>query len=120
LAEVEGTITANGKPLDNIQVEFWPEVSGPRSIGTTDTQGRFKMMTDDGKKLGAAVGSHRIILHDVGIFDDTVRGRDAADTDISKGRKPRISGIYTDPQKTTLKKEVVAGEKNEFTLEVTP
>ena len=31
IAEVEGTVKLNGRPLDKIQVEFWPEakVRGP-------------------------------------------------------------------------------------------
>ena len=40
-------------------------------------------------------------------------------TDLSQGKKARIAGTYSDPEKTPLKKEVKAGEKNEFQLEVT-
>lgn len=120
VAEVEGIVKVDGKPMEKIQVEFWPVTTGPRSVGTTDAQGRFKMMTDDGKLAGAVIGSHKIVLHDVGILGDKFMGRAAEDVDMSQGKKPRISGEYADPQKSTLTKEVVAGKKNEFELEVVP
>jgi hypothetical protein len=117
MVEVEGTVTVKGKPVDKIQVEFWPEGNGPRSIGVTDEQGRFSLSSDDGKRKGAAVGSHRIVLRDIGILGDEFLGRAAEDIDLTKGKKPRISTEYDEPQKTPLKKEV-SGEKTTIDLEV--
>lgn len=110
LAEVEGTLTLKGKPLDKIQVEFWPESSGPRSMGTTDSQGRFTLITDDGKRKGAVVGWHKIVLKDVGVLGDTFLGRKGEDVDMTKGRKPQVSDAYSDPNKSSVRKEVTAGK----------
>lgn len=110
LAEVEGTLKLKGKPLDKIQVEFWPEGSGPRSMGTTDAQGRFTLLTDDGKRKGAVVGSHKIVLKDVGVLGDKFLGRAGENVDMTKGKKPQVSDTYGDPHKSPLKKEVTAGK----------
>ena len=110
LSEVEGTVKRNGKPLDKIQVEFWPVGRGPRSMGTTDAQGRFILMTDDGKRMGAVVGSHKIVLKDVGVLGDKFLGRAGEDVDMTKGKKPQVSNAYGDPTKTPVTKEVTAGK----------
>jgi len=118
VAEVEGTVKLNGQPLEKIMVEFWPTTQGPRSIGTTDDQGHFKLKTDDGLRDGAAVGPHKIVLHDTSILGDVFLGRAAEDVDMAKGKKPRISAEYSNAESTSLTKEVKAGEKNVFDLEV--
>ena len=68
LTEVTGTLTINGKPLDNIRVEFLPDpeakTNGPRSTGVTDAEGRFKM-TCENQRSGAVVGTHRVTLTDL-------------------------------------------------------
>ncbi len=55
IAPVEGTVTLDGKGLDKIYVEFWPQSEGPRSFGQTDEQGHFELKTDDGKTPGAVL-----------------------------------------------------------------
>ncbi|MEQ1827836.1 MAG: hypothetical protein ABL921_17885, partial [Pirellula sp.] len=106
-------------PLDKILVEFWPETEGSRSFGETDSQGRFKLMTDDGKTAGASVGNHRIILKDSAVHGDKFMGRAAENVDLSNGRKPRISDKYGNPETTKLVQRVEAGKKNEFNLQTT-
>jgi hypothetical protein len=108
-----------GKPLDKIQVEFWPEEKGPRSIGFTDAQGRFTLTTDDGKQKGAVVGSHRVVLRDAGALGEKFLGRKAENLDMTQGRPIRIPERYSDAKKTPLKKQVTAGQ-NDIELEVTP
>ncbi len=119
LVEVQGTVKANGKPLNKIQVEFWPVASGPRSMGTTDDQGHYSLMVDDGKRKGAIVGSHNVVLKDVGVLGDKFMGRAGETVDLSKGKKSQIPVIYTDPLKTTIKKEVKSGP-NTIDIDVTP
>ena len=106
--------------MDRIQVEFWPEGEGVRSIGTTDSEGRFKLMTDDGKLQGAVLGNHKVVLRDVAVLGDTFLGRAAEDADMSQGRKPRISGAYGSLEGTSLTAEVVSGKKNEIDFQVDP
>jgi hypothetical protein len=118
LSEVEGTVKLKGKPLDRIQVEFWPEGNGPRSIGETDSQGRYTLMTDDGKKKGAVIGSHKVLLRDVGVLGEKFLGRAGESVDMTKGKKPRITDPrYSDPHQTPLKKEVTGG-KNVIDLDL--
>ena len=116
-AEVEGTITLGGKPIDKIMVEFWAMGEGARSFGETDSQGHFKLTSDDGKRAGASVGQHKVVLHVVGIYSDKFKGREAADKDISEGRKPRISAKYANPETTKISEKVEANKKNQFTFE---
>ncbi len=119
VAPVEGTVKLDGKPIDKIMVEFWPVSEGPRSFGETDAQGHFKLMTDDGKREGAAVGNHKIILKDAGALGDKFMGRAGENVDLSQGKKPRISGKYAGPESTPISKTVEAGKKNDFEIEVT-
>ncbi len=118
-AEVEGTVELNGKPLDKILVEFLPESAGPRSFAETDSQGKFKLKTDDGKRDGAAVGTHRVTLKDAGVHGDKFMGRAAETVDMSQGRKPRISDRLANPETSKMTQTVVAGKKNEFKIEAT-
>jgi hypothetical protein len=113
MGDVQGTVTQNGKPLNRIQVEFWPEGDGPRSVAVTDDQGRYTLTTDDGKRKGAVIGSHRVLLREA--YD--LVGREAEDMDLSKGKKVRIPKDYSNSATTPLKKQVVAGS-NDFPLEV--
>ena len=119
IAEVEGTVKLGGKPLDKIMVEFWPESDGPRSFGETDAEGHFKLKTDDGKRDGASVGSHKVILKDSGVLGDKFMGRAGENMDMAKGKKPRVSGKYASPETTPISKTVEADKKNEFDIEVT-
>jgi len=118
MAAVEGTVKLDGKPLDKIMVEFWPQSDGPRSFAETDSSGHFKLMTDDGKREGASVGSHKVILKDAGVLGDKFMGRAGENVDMSNGKKPRISGTYASPETTSITKSVEAGKKNEFDIEV--
>src|SRR5262245_45510429 len=103
LTEVGGTVKMGGKPLDKIQVEFWPEDKGPRSIGQTDSEGRYSLNTDDGKRKGAAIGSHRVVLKDTAVLGDKFLGRKGENVDMNQGRKSRIPDRYADARKTPLK-----------------
>ncbi len=120
MAEVEGTVTLKGKPLERVQVEFYPEREGPRSIAVTDQQGHYVLMAD-GDRVGAAVGPHKVVLRDLSIFPEKLLGRKAENVyDIAQGKKQRISTNYNDALKTPLRKEVTAGQKNQIDLEVSP
>ncbi len=120
LAEVEGTIKLKGKALDRIQVEFWPVGNGPKSFGETDAQGRFTLTTIDGKRKGAVVGPHRVVLRDSAMYGDQFLGRKGEDLDLSKGKKPRLGNVYGDPQQSPLKTVEVKEGKNDIELEVAP
>jgi hypothetical protein len=65
LAPVEGTVLKDGRPLHGIEVVFLPDADtvGPQSSGITDEVGHYRLRTDGGDD-GAAVGSHRVCIHD--------------------------------------------------------
>src|SRR5690348_11061114 len=68
LAEVNGTVRLNGKPLADIMVEFNPDAAtGARSTGATDENGRYTLICDD-QRPGAIVGPHRVVLHDLAVY----------------------------------------------------
>lgn len=118
IVEVTGTVKLNGKALDKIQVQFCPEQPGPRSMGMTDESGRFTLKTDDGQRDGAMVGSHRVVLIDTSVWDPKLIGRAAEGVDISKGKKSRIPMELNDVMKTTVKKDVTSGGKNDIEIDL--
>lgn len=115
---VEGTVNLDGKPADKMLVEFWPTSDGPRSFGETDSSGRFKLTTDDGKREGASVGTHKVTIKDAGVFTKFL-GRAGENANMSEGRKPRVAGKFATPENTTLTVTVDASKKNDFILEAT-
>jgi len=68
VAEVEGVVKLAGKPLPHVRVQFMPDPEkgalGPTSSGTTDEQGRFKLVCAD-QRPGAVVGWHRVVITDM-------------------------------------------------------
>ena len=56
--KVTGVATRAGKPVPNLVINFSPE-KGLRSFALTDTNGKFKMVFNDGRE-GVLVGSHKV------------------------------------------------------------
>ncbi len=119
LQEVSGVVTLDGKPLELIHVEFWPE-AGPRSLGKTDEQGRFTLELDDRSAMGAVAGSHKVSLKDTWPSQDDYIGEGGAWVDMSKGRRSRIHTKYYDAPTSPLTVQVKAGEVNSIDFAVDP
>jgi hypothetical protein len=115
--EVTGTVKAGNKPLENIQVEFWPEVSGPRSLGVTGKDGHFTLHTDDGKRAGAVVGPHKVVLVDLATYEGVPlnMSRQVEKMDM---KSTRIRDQYATPAGTPFKREVVANRANDIAIDV--
>src|SRR4051812_30629617 len=68
LASAEGLVTIHGKPAPNVMVQFMPQVEkgapGPTSTGVTDENGKFKLVSQDGKD-GVLVGKCKVVLADL-------------------------------------------------------
>jgi hypothetical protein len=66
--EIAGRVTRGGVPLDQVEVIFYPEEDGPRSVAWTAQDGHFEAMTDAIQNVparkGAPVGKYRIALVD--------------------------------------------------------
>ena len=117
-AEVEGTVTQGGKPLKNVRVEFWPDGDGPKSTAVTDEQGKYTLKSEDGTKVGAVVGGHKVLLKDLDTYGDKFLGRKAENTEPKKGVKPRFGPNYSEVSQTAITKSVSAGQKNTIDIEV--
>jgi hypothetical protein len=86
LAPVEGVVTQNGAPVEGAGVLFLPE-KGPMAMGTTDTSGKFTLMTAN--YPGALVGKHRV----------TISKTKTTSTPIAGQLFPRYDTKYMIPQK---------------------
>lgn len=58
LGSVTGTVTLDGRPLADADVEFAPR-EGRGSIGVTDGQGRYELFYTNARK-GGLVGTHTV------------------------------------------------------------
>jgi hypothetical protein len=116
-AKVDGVITLNGKPLEDIRVLFQPqnqtsETAAIGSFGLTDSEGRFSLKFSDTQADGAAVGMHTVIL-----ADKLTEGEEDSDAgDIGKGPRSRIPPKYTRQPPTF---EVKPGVVNQAEIELT-
>jgi len=117
VSEVTGIVTLNGKPLDLVHVEFWPN-EGPRSFGKTDEQGRFTLETDDRTQKGAVPGKHKVALRDMWPMKDDYLGDGGEWVDMSKGKRSRIDSKYYDAPMSPVSVEVMAGKANTFDFPV--
>jgi hypothetical protein len=65
---VEGVITRDGQPLEEVEVVFYPDpdkgAEGPRSVAYTDKQGHYRMKDDKGR-AGVPVGFCRVCINDI-------------------------------------------------------
>src|SRR6478735_5547388 len=68
--QVDGVVVRQGRPVGNVVVTFMPDEksTGGRAQGVTDAQGRFRLRGED-QKEGALVGTYRVIVEDLAIFD---------------------------------------------------
>ena len=60
LFPVHGRVTLDGKPLADAGVMFMPDENGPSAMGTTDSEGRFELMTVN--RIGAIRGNHPVVI----------------------------------------------------------
>ncbi len=56
---VSGTVTADGEPVPNAMVTFYPRPDGRASMGLTDEQGNYELTYTRGQ-MGAKVGEHKV------------------------------------------------------------
>lgn len=60
-APVEGTVTLDGQPLAGASVTFTPSAGGRPGMGTTDSSGKFTLMTYEAGD-GAVIGQHKVTV----------------------------------------------------------
>jgi hypothetical protein len=119
-ATVEGSLSLQGRPLDNCLITFFPEPSqeadSPHSAGLTDRHGRYRLRCDNGQE-GAAIGWHRVTVQDLSVSTG-VRRRDHGTVDLEMSetapppvRRSRVARRYTSPADTPLRKQVKPGHQ---------
>ena len=110
LGTVTGTVTMDGEPLKDAQVEFQPQRRFPPSYGTTDSLGHYELQyTKD--KPGAVVGTHTVRI------TTQTTGRDESGNEIQVPQ--RVPEKYND--RSQLIKRVQSGENViSFALESEP
>jgi hypothetical protein len=112
-AEVTGTVTYKGAPLENVNVVFTP-ANGRPATGTTDAEGKFSLSTfaaDD----GAVPGEHTVTIAE-GPTDTPPPMPGMPGYGETKSRFP---ARYSDPAKSGLTATVKEGEANQFKFELT-
>jgi len=119
LVPVTGTVTMDGKPLQSVNIEFWPDASlGMRSFGKTNENGEFELETDDRKFKGAAPGRHQIALRDTWYMRDYYVGDSGETVEVDLGEKSRISFDYYQPTRSTLALRVERDSPNHFEIKI--
>ena len=117
---VSGKLTANGKPVKNVKVDFHPDPdngnTGASSSGATDDEGNFTLnYSAVDNEPGAIIGHHRVILTDLDTFGNVFVGRAEYRAEDGQGKpmpvpkKSRIPAEYSDLSKTPVKQEVKEG-----------
>lgn len=123
VAEVEGIVTLDNKPLPEVRIMFFPDslkenaTSGPFSVGVSDDKGHYALKCEDGR-AGAVIGSHKVAINDPRVVIPRA-GRN--DDVIAKVKiiASRVPDRYTLAATTPLSKEVKAGGKQDIPIELT-
>lgn len=62
-AEVSGTVTSGGKPVEGAFIVFTPDTEGEvRGVGSTDAQGGYRILRPGGR-FGAPLGPNTVSVH---------------------------------------------------------
>lgn len=124
VAEVEGFITLDNKPLPDVRIAFYPDAlkengtEGPFSMGRSDDKGHYVLQCQDGR-AGAVIGTHKVAINDPRVvIPRSGRGNDDAIAKV-KIVASRVPDRYTLAATTPLSKEVKAGAKQDIALELT-
>ncbi len=120
VAEVEGTVLFNKKPVKNVLIEFLPDVEhgtrGPRSTAITDDQGHYSLHFDD-LQPGAVVGHHRVVMLELDDDPDRDRKGEGHRPDAKAGSTERpanralLPASYKKATSTPLKRELQPGKQ---------
>ena len=108
--KVRGRVTLNGTPLSLGKVISSPTTGGRGATGAIQSDGTFVLKTI-GQEDGVAPGAHRLVVL-------AFEGTDDASTNPEADRRPLIPARYSDPNRSGLTLDVVAGEEHEIELKL--
>jgi hypothetical protein len=109
-AQVEGTVTFEGKPLNEVQVIFVPDPTkgnkGNNSSAFTDAQGHYRLHADRDEKDGTVLGPHRVCFVDLTAVPD-LTGAPPEPGQAARKKGPglplRFPKVYTEILETPFK-----------------
>ena len=127
---VGGKILHDGKPVEGATVNIYAEGSPRVASDVTDAEGKFELTTFDSGD-GAIAGEHVVTVSKQVLKEEIAAatadaGGDAYDQAMRAATKSNYAGMtkdqlpakYADRETSGLKRTVVAGETNEFTIEL--
>jgi hypothetical protein len=96
VVSVEGVATLGGRPVPNLELNFFPEEGRP-SWGITDANGRFKLNYTRGQD-GARVGKHRVTVRGAGAANaaEEIAGRSPDSPEVARLRQ-KFGTVDTTP-----------------------
>ncbi len=109
LAQSEGSVSFEGKPLDGATVSFIPANGRPAS-GFTDDNGHFVLTTSQ-EGDGALIGAHTVTI-------TKTKPKAGQENNAYAEHVSVIPKKYGDLKKSDLTATVKTGEKNEFSFEL--
>ena len=110
-ADVDGTVTLDGKPLPDVEVVFMPNPGPGSSAGAarclTDAAGRYRLRTQRAERAGAVVGKHVVVINDVAAYPAPIVN-DGAPPNLPPGvnykqGKLRVPPNYSRPTETPFR-----------------
>ena len=114
-----GTVTYQGKAIENAEVTFTSQAKNSTGVGKTDSAGRFHLTTHT-EKDGVVAGPQVVSIRRVDVIDKTPK-----DVDVSAGGvalPPEIKWIiperYSIPTKSGLTAEVTESGPNDFQFDL--
>lgn len=119
---VTGTVTLDGTPVEKALVNFTPEGGGGLpSYAHTKADGTFALQTPQGEVGGGTTPGTYVVTVTKNIPTPTGAKRknsSGVEEDVMEN-KNEIPEIYAIPKTSPLKETVVAGQENNFKLELT-
>jgi len=120
LCPVTGTVLYHDKPVEGAVVAFRGERALKLAIGRTDSQGRFKLTTNEGGD-GAVVGKHKVTVSkfivEGGAGSATVSMDEAAKSPQPASQtRNELPEKYADPARPLLEFTVSPEGPNDFTI----
>jgi hypothetical protein len=124
LAPVTGVVTLDGKPVADAGVVFAPTTPGPAASGSTNSEGKFSLMSLN--REGAVLGEHRVSISKADPFGEEIPEEQLENLDFLRKRgfsrqfKPRyfLPERYSNVETSDLS-ATVNEEANEFRFDLT-
>jgi hypothetical protein len=121
LVPVEGTVTFEGQPLANANVQLIPQGQnqGQTGFAKTDASGKFTIGTADGKTKGGSAGDYKVVIskHVKPDGSDYVAKPD--EDPMLANYKELLPAVYSNPEQTKLTTNVPAEGKKDLSFKLT-